>query len=332
MFRLARHKHLRNVRSQAEYISVYFKHQWALRVIPRFGPHMFHLFIRRGICSDYQQEEGNRTFLRGKLLLREQARYNTARRDRFYVQYDEFVPDRPENRLVKSALCRISKISRNGENIRLCRVHLDAFGIVPQSANIASDFAACRRDRNLAHYSPSLAWCRLLLQGQSPIPQVGQHQCLSVLFPMEVLFEKYVARKLSEKAALAGWKMVGQASSEYLVEHHEGSPHFMLKPDMLFAKAGTRCVADTKWKIVRSRKDIKQADMYQMFAYAEKYLCNEQHKRTFLIYPQMEQEYLPLAPFYFSQVDSELRVFSYNLDTDKCDFESFFAMSSIHTK
>lgn len=274
--------------------------------------------IRRGICSDYQQEEGNRTFLRGKLLLREQIRHNAARRDRFYVQYDEFVPDRPENRLIKAALCRIAKISRDGENIRRCRIHLDAFGAIPPSTNIASDFAACRRDRNIAHYIPSLAWCRLLLQGQSPIPQAGQHQCLSVLFPMEVLFEKYVTRKLGEKATLAGWKMTAQARSEHLVELHDGSAHFMLKPDMLFSKPGARCAADTKWKIIRSRDDIKQSDLYQMFAYAEKYLRSEQHKRTFLIYPQTEQTPVSLAPFYFRKEGSELRVVPYDLDRDEC--------------
>lgn len=280
--------------------------------------------IRHGICSDYQHEEGNRTFLRGKLLLKEQVRHNAARRDCFYVQYDEFVQDRPENRLVKTALLRVAKMSRDGENVRRCRMHLDAFGTIPQAVNIVSDFSTCRHDRNLAHYTRSLAWCRILLQGQSPIPQAGQHQCLSVLFPMDVLFEKYVTLKLGEKAALAGWKMTAQARSEHLVEHHDGTAHFALKPDMLFSNSKSRCIADTKWKLIHSRDDIKQSDMYQMFAYAEKYLHGEQYKRTFLIYPQAEKDTVSLAPFYFRQRNSELRVVLYNLDTDECDFNIKF--------
>ena len=55
--------------------------------------------VKRGIRSDYIGIEDNLNFLKGKLLVGQQIRHNFIRRDRFYVNYDNFEPDRPENRL-----------------------------------------------------------------------------------------------------------------------------------------------------------------------------------------------------------------------------------------
>ena len=279
--------------------------------------------IRRGLCSDYVAVEDNQIFLRGKLMLPEHIRRNAARQERFYVRFDEFLADRPENRLVKSALLQVEKWSRDDENQRRRKIHDQAFTDVPPSRDVAADIAACRRDRNLQHYNAALSWCRLLLRGQSPIPQAGSHSCLSILFPMEKLFEHYVAVELRRLLAESGWRVEEQARQRHLVESHDDKPCYTLQPDLLFTKKNRfpqkdrRVVADTKWKRLNSAADVAQEDLYQLFAYGEKYL--EEKKLSFLIYPKTDDFRRPPPPFWFRDKVHALQALPYDLEKDECD-------------
>ena len=54
--------------------------------------------VKRGLRSDYKRVEENQTFLKGRLLVAKQLRHNLVNQHEFYVEYDEFLPDRPVNR------------------------------------------------------------------------------------------------------------------------------------------------------------------------------------------------------------------------------------------
>jgi len=43
-------------------------------------------------------------------------------------------------------------------------------------------------------------------------------------------------------------------------------------------------IADTKWKIIKLKDDISQADLYQLYAYGKKHECD----KLYLIYPKIE--------------------------------------------
>ncbi|MBW4054978.1 MAG: hypothetical protein HIU83_06195 [Proteobacteria bacterium] len=79
-----------------------------------------------------------------------------------------------------------------------------------------------------------------------------------------------------------------EGCSKYLLqEEKSGSPKFKLQPDLLIKNGSqTRLILDTKWKCLKSdEEDIKNgvssADMYQMYAYATRYDCNN----VILLYP-----------------------------------------------
>ena len=60
--------------------------------------------VKRGIKSAYIQQQGNLRYYKGKLMVSQHIKANVAHGERFYVAYDEFHPNRAENRLIKSTI------------------------------------------------------------------------------------------------------------------------------------------------------------------------------------------------------------------------------------
>lgn len=268
--------------------------------------------LRAGLRSDYAEREENLTCLRGRLLLSEHIRRNAAHQERLYVRHDEFHPDRPENRLLKSTLLRVAGLTRQADNQRRCRRLLCLMDEVPPSEQPGADFSLCRHDRSTRHYEKALTWAALLLRGNAPLPVAGPRTCLSLLFPMERVFESFVAAMLPRQ--FPAWNVQPQASGRHLVESCQGRPRFRLRPDLLLRKGSMRCVADTKWKLPARLNDIQQADLYQMFAYSEKYLADQDIRRSFLIYPRTVRFARPLPPLYFSRPRAVLTVAPFDLE------------------
>ena len=279
------------------------------------------LLTRRGICSGYTPIEENIPCLRGRLLLPQHIRANNVHRERFYVGYDVYLPNRPENRLVKAALQRAYAVSKNHDNKRRCKMFLETFGDVPTSANIRADLSATMSlDRNIRHYRVPIFWSRLLLLGQTPVPSPGDLRCTAVLFPMEKLFEAYVTQQVRKKLGPHGWMVTAQAQNKYLIEAHGGESFSLLKPDILLQRGDKYVVADAKWKNIESKKTISTADLYQLFAYSEKYLpwLKSTPRESFLLYPKTDAFQDALMPFHFYRETAMLRAVPYDLETDAC--------------
>lgn len=281
--------------------------------------------VRRGIAGDYAEHEGNLRFLRGKLRLNEHLRRNAARRERFYVRYDAFSTDRPENRLIRTALDAVFRWSRERDNRRRCALLRQSFEGVPLSADLRADFARCRRERNLAHYDRALSWCRLLLGGRAPLPQAGTHACVSLLFPLERVFERYVTENLRQALRPEGWDVTAQTARRWLVESYKGKPAFSLRPDLLLARGDRQVVADIKWKRIAAVSDINHHDLHQMFAYMKTCLPETGRQTAFLIYPHHEA--FPQAPLtlHFRENACVLHVVSYDPETDACPLPGLLA-------
>jgi 5-methylcytosine-specific restriction enzyme subunit McrC len=256
--------------------------------------------VKRGIRSDYIRQEDNLPFMKGKLLMNQQIKYNLVHRERFYVEFDSFEANRPENRVIKSSLQKILKITQHHNNQRLARELLFVFDGVPCSMDYKQDFQQCRKDRGMHYYQDSLDWCRLILKDESPLPTTGHKTFRSFLFPMPQLFERYVEVKLRQKLK-PGYTLKSQVRYKSLCQH-KNSPMFQLKPDLLIEGNGKQLILDTKWKVVSNYKfdnnyGISQGDFYQMFAYGQKYLDGQ--GELFLIYPSNNAFNSPLDVFEF---------------------------------
>ncbi len=240
--------------------------------------------VKRGIRSDYVTREENIQFLKGKLLVGRHVRANAVQQQRFYCAHDEFLPDRAENRLIHRALLKVMRLARAEENQRLCRELLFIFQDVPPSRDVARDFSLCRFNRATVHYRHAMEWCRMILEEESSVPSPGRTETISVLFPMERVFEDYVGWMLAHAPGVSRLRM--QASGRWLLEEPR---RFSMRPDFLFFSSGEKTVGDAKWKLIDPGADdgkcgVSQADLYQLYAYGKKYGAN----RLRLFYPATE--------------------------------------------
>lgn len=247
------------------------------------------IVVKRGIRSDYVAREDNLSFLKGKLNVGKQLRHNFINKHKFYVEYDEFLQDRPANRLLHSALLAINSYTRSAKNQKLLQELLFVFTDIPKSPDYKVDFSRVKVDRGMDYYQSPLEWSRLILEGFSPQSMRGKNHAPSLLFPMEAVFESYVAKILRKQVA-EDYHLREQVQSKTLV-NHEQQAWFRLKPDLVIEHEGdVKVVLDTKWKVLDQNKKngtdkygLSQADFYQMFAYGQKYLKGD--GELFLIYP-----------------------------------------------
>ena len=264
--------------------------------------------VKRGVRSDYSARQANLSSLRGKLLMAPHLAQNLVRRDRFFTEYDEFTQDRAENRLIHTALRQTLGMCKAPANQRLARELCFVFAEIPSCTDIAQDLKKIRLDRGMAYYESALHWARLILQGDSPVTGAGRHNASSLLFPMEAVFEAYVAKHLGAQVR-QGFDLRTQINRHHLVNHKQQG-WFRLKPDLLVEQGTqTHMVLDTKWKLLDSVKGnsrekylLSQADFYQLHAYAHLYL--KEGGNVVLIYPWTGSFTEPLPVFDFSSSDT----------------------------
>lgn len=260
--------------------------------------------VKRGLRNDYCIKQDNLFALRGKLQMSEHLRHNLCRRDRFFAEFDEFSSNRPENRVLHAALRCALAWTATKANQQLARELCFVFADIPASAQPDADFARVRLNRGMAHYDAALAWARLILQNESPLTGNGGHRAPSLLFPMEAVFEAFVAKHLARQLD-NGYTLRTQARSFSLVKHNK-QDWFRLKPDLLVQTTRVnQLVLDTKWKLLDAHRangtekyGLDQNDFYQLHAYGQSYLDGQGD--VVLIYPKTDRFDQPLPVFAFS--------------------------------
>lgn len=249
--------------------------------------------VKRGIRSDYLQLKQNAKFLKGRLLVSQQIRKNAFHQERFFIEHSEYQINRPANRLIKTALLKVSQLTKTNKNQRLARELSFVFEQVPTTSDVELDLKQVKIDRSMGYYQDVLAWCKLLLSGTGPTASSGKFNTLTLLYPMERLFEDYVAHCLQSKMPEyfgEGAKLKTQVGGKTLVEEHNGKSMFRLRPDLAVMQGNKPTwVMDTKWKMLDASNraknyGISQTDMYQLYAYGHKFLTGDD-KKLMLIYP-----------------------------------------------
>ncbi|CAM3351675.1 McrC family protein [Vagococcus fessus] len=243
--------------------------------------------IKRGLKSDYVNVERNEKFLKGKLLVTQHIRKNNINQAYFYNAFDEYLIDIIENQLLKTTLEFLLKKSKDARNNRLIKEQLVHLNCVSTVSNPEQAFQKVKLGRTYGHYTQALEWCQLFLSGKSLTSFRGSTQAFAILFPMEKLFESYVATLVTQYLPEA---TVSSQDKAYALfdKTAETKASYHLRPDLVVRykdKAQGTIIADTKWKIL-NEKGPSQADAYQMYAYHTRYCHKGEHvKKVVLIYP-----------------------------------------------
>ena len=277
----------------------------AIRAISRFP--MLEIFVRQfllnldrlarmGLARRYVTVEDNLPYLRGRLLFREQLRQNLTNHARFAVSHTPLSVNRPANRLIHTALTRLAPLVRSGDNRQLLRQLTAVFVEVPQSADPYADWREQNVDRSMQHYEPVMRWVRLFLFNHGLATLPGHHTNLSLLFPMEQVFEDFVTHSFRRYQNRYGVKA---QSPKRRLARIDGKDAFEMKPDIsLMDEKRVVFILDAKWKDIKSGGDdqhgIESDDMYQLYAYGKRYGCDA----VALVYPRIRR-FSDILPFQF---------------------------------
>ena len=251
--------------------------------IRMFLDEMFSI-VKHGLKCNYESIQDNLHVFKGKMLFSKQIKHNIIHKEKFFVEYDEFNTNRAENKLLKSTLLYLYKKTTSNKNKNDIRTLLNSFIDVSESTNYIYDFSKCIVDRNMKGYTTALLWSKVFLQGKSFTSFSGSNVAFALLFPMETLFESYVASLTKKQLQGTGYSVSAQDKGYHLFDNPK---KFMLRPDIVIKskRESEVFVMDTKWKLLSMTKanaGISQADMYQMYAYQKKYKA----KNITLLYPK----------------------------------------------
>ena len=245
--------------------------------------------VKHGLKSAYIQNEDNLRFYKGKLKVSEHIKDNTAHKERFYMQYDEYQVNRAENRLVKTTLLKLQKMTKSMENSKEIRHLLVSFELVDVSTNIDKDFSIVSIGRDAKDYEKLIQWSEVFLRNKSFTTFSGKKAGIALLFPMEQVFEAFVARwikRIFTERSNDSYRVSAQDRGYYLFDNPR---KFRLIPDIVIRRpTSTPVIMDTKWKLLKPDSGINygisQSDMYQMYAYSKKYHASD----IWLLYPLNE--------------------------------------------
>lgn len=245
---------------------------------------------KQGLKSSYETLEENLSYFKGKIQFSKHIRHNFAHKEKVFAVYDEFTVNRPENKLLKSSLTYLYSHTHSSKTKKDIKNLLILFDEVDLSVNYDADFAKIVSDRNTKAYTAALNWAQVFLKEKSFTSFSGSTSSLALLFPMEKLFECYIATLLKKEFAPKGYTISTQDKGYYLFDTPK---KFALRPDIVVKdKDNNIFIMDTKWKVLNENPyanyGISQSDMYQMYAYQQKYnLHNTQAnvKGVTLIYP-----------------------------------------------
>lgn len=243
--------------------------------------------VKRGLKCDYETLQSNGNVFKGKMIFSGQIKYNYAHKERCFVEYDEFNANRAENKILKATLNYLYKNTSSSRNKADIKTLLSAFNEVDESKDYKADFDKIVPDRKTTDYQTALLWSKVFLMGKSFTSFAGSEVAFALLFPMETLFESFIATKLKKVLFGTGYTLSAQDKTYHLFDMPK---KFLMKPDIVINNKELKkvFVMDTKWKVladVKANYGISQADMYQMYAYNKKY----QSESVTLLYPLTEK-------------------------------------------
>ena len=255
--------------------------------------------VRRGLPRLYSRCEDDLPALRGRLDVTRQFTHNAVRPDRLACRFDQLDADTPLMRVMAAAVVALGKHARSPETRRKLDELRHVLAEIPLVPVNRLPWKQVQIDRTNRRWESLFRLAQLLLRRdwQATHHAASAPEGLTLLFPMNDLFEKYVAAMMRKALAGSGVEVVDQGGHRaclgaFTGEHLESGDVFRTRPDITLRRHGeVLAIIDTKWKkLARDPLDrkhgVSQTDVYQLMAYARLYPTRE----LMLLYPGVPGE------------------------------------------
>ena len=201
--------------------------------------------------------------------------------EQFDCVYEPFIYDNRTNQVIKYTCRLIKSITKNDTTKKLLREILFVMDEVSDRICTVYDVDSIFVNPLFQDYENILYYCRMIIEQRVYSNQSFETSQLCFLFPMEKIFEDFVAGKLKDMKL----NVEKQKSDMYLATF-EGNNAFQMQHD-IFIKAPP-VIIDTKYKIRSETGDLKhgiaQGDMYQLVSYG----FRRGIERLYLFYPNIK--------------------------------------------
>jgi 5-methylcytosine-specific restriction enzyme subunit McrC len=278
------------------------------------------LIFKSGIKSEYIIEDDNLPYVKGKLNIRKNVKYNYINKSHFHCEYSEFSSNIPPNRIIKSTIKKLLNHTNSQYNYKQLNKVLQRLELVDCSVSIYRDLDNCNvNNRKFKTYETAIKWSEIFLKNRGFTNFQGDYINMAVLYPMEKIFESYIGYLFIRYAS--GYKIKAQDKSYFLVDRHIDKGKFTLKPDYFLQRdVRDKYIIDTKWKLlnendVNRNYGIAQSDMYQLYAYGKKY-TGAVIPKLIMMYPS-SSTFTKKLPSFIYEGELELEVIPFDFLKDE---------------
>ena len=153
-----------------------------------------HILINRGLRSKYYLVAGNEKSFKGKIVFNEHIRQNYIHKERIYVEYETYSQNRPENRLIKTTLETLSRISTDSTNLKGLKTLVMELEEIPSSTDVDRDLSMVVIDRNMIDYISPMFWCNVFLKDMGLAGASRDNLSYTMLMDIHSLYSAYVAK------------------------------------------------------------------------------------------------------------------------------------------
>jgi len=245
------------------------------------------VLVKQGLYKSYVTHQDDLSYLRGKLLLKQQLKNFLQNKPKFACEYDELEYDNLENQILLFCLNRSYNITKHAglrKQIRMLIFQLSS--VVSDKYITKNDFKKLHYTRQNSHYLQAHELSKLIIESSGIVDFYSDriHRVESFFVDMNKIFEKFVFR-LFDVYLKSEYKAIPQKGE--MIWQVEGGARRGIRPDILLKNRHSSevIVADTKYK-----DKLDDSDLYQIGFYIHQYSENkDEHKTGFAIVPTTKE-------------------------------------------
>lgn len=231
-------------------------------------------YLQKNASFYYEAQEGESSYLKGKLNITAYTKKNlsTGKWDKVRYQHQPLVYNNLFNQILKFTIKQLKAIATSSQNQSLLENLSHQYDTVSSVQINIADFEKIQTNANELMKQRLLEMCKYFFLSQKLGTPLGSQPNISVLLPMEVIFEDFIGGFLIEHFSQI------PIGTQVSLSMDKGESLF-IRPDILLEKH--QLPIDTKYKLLDNNSDI-----YQILTY----ITTLGQELGILIYPQMAHQ------------------------------------------